>query len=192
MLCLFLVTSPIILLFWLAGPMSDAERRVGATVGFGGPSSQNLGQLVLLRGWAKVAAWDSGLVPHFWLCCSIMPTGKVLTMQRHNLALSHCARLLLVGGSALKFFSSFPALSFLGTGLLLIPFAFFKGRVLRLYPAVWICATLTLGVVLASEGVPFMILISSLSEINVTFAEGWGAMDDPVYWTLSVEISFYF
>ncbi|WP_426424837.1 acyltransferase family protein [Bradyrhizobium genosp. A] len=64
------------------------------------------------------------------------------------------------------------------------PLGFLKGRCMRLYPAAWCCATLTLLVV----GVNHTNLPSYLRSIILLPKGPW--IDD-VYWTLSVEICFY-
>lgn len=68
---------------------------------------------------------------------------------------------------------------------------FLKGRILRLYPAVWICSTCTLVVVLFS-GAP---LVPTLQRYVHTVAllpnDTWNGWIDGVYWTLAIEISFY-
>ena len=62
---------------------------------------------------------------------------------------------------------------------------FARRRVLRLAPAAWICATLTLIALIAvGRGNPAGWLRS------VGFWP-WGSYIDPVYWTLGVEIGFY-
>jgi peptidoglycan/LPS O-acetylase OafA/YrhL len=70
-------------------------------------------------------------------------------------------------------------------------FRFFRGRFLRLVPAVWICATITALVLFLYGGGPFS---------GVELAKAWlksvtfypiGGWIDGVYWTLGVEISFY-
>lgn len=64
------------------------------------------------------------------------------------------------------------------------PSSFLKGRCLRLYPAAWCCATLTLLAV----GVNYANLPSYIRSIILLPKGPW--IDD-VYWTLSVEICFY-
>ncbi|MES2020316.1 MAG: acyltransferase family protein [Pseudomonadota bacterium] len=65
---------------------------------------------------------------------------------------------------------------------------FLRRRALRLLPAAWICATVTLGVVavtLPAHDLPLRWLRS------VTFWPGDGGWIDPSYWTLPIEICFY-
>jgi exopolysaccharide production protein ExoZ len=69
------------------------------------------------------------------------------------------------------------------------PMRFLKGRALRLYPAAWCCATLTLIVVAAITDEPFVELLPSYLRSLALIPKGpW--IDD-VYWTLAVEIGFY-
>ena len=64
---------------------------------------------------------------------------------------------------------------------------FLKRRILRLYPAVWICATLSLPVVLTFWGV-FPTLEAYVRTLVIYWHEPWL---DVVYWTLVIEIFFY-
>jgi exopolysaccharide production protein ExoZ len=67
------------------------------------------------------------------------------------------------------------------------PMQFLKDRALRLYPAAWCCATLTLIVRISGE--PFSELLPSyLRSITLIPKGPW---IDNVYWTLAVEIGFY-
>src|SRR5882724_10068361 len=69
------------------------------------------------------------------------------------------------------------------------PIQFLKGRALRLYPAVWCCATLTLIVRSAVSDEKFVDLLPSYLRSLTLIPKGpW--IDD-VYWTLAVEIGFY-
>jgi exopolysaccharide production protein ExoZ len=63
---------------------------------------------------------------------------------------------------------------------------FVRSRVLRLYPAAWICAAVSLGVLAASGGP------ASLEQaINSFILSPTGPWVSGVYWTLGVEIVFY-
>lgn len=69
------------------------------------------------------------------------------------------------------------------------PLQFLKGRMLRLYPAVWCCATITLIVTVAISDESFVGLLPSYLRSLALIPKGpW--IDD-VYWTLAVEIGFY-
>jgi peptidoglycan/LPS O-acetylase OafA/YrhL len=69
------------------------------------------------------------------------------------------------------------------------PMRFLKDRALRLYPAVWCCATLTLIVMGAISDRSFVELLPSYLRSLALLPKGpW--IDD-VYWTLAVEIGFY-
>lgn len=69
------------------------------------------------------------------------------------------------------------------------PVRFLKGRILRLYPAAWVCATITLAVTLlygvysAEQALP-----RYLASITLFPRGPW---IEGVYWTLAVEIIFY-
>ena len=69
------------------------------------------------------------------------------------------------------------------------PFAFLRSRLIRLWPAAWICATVTL-IVRLMMGETF------LPALDVEYLRSlvlWprGAWIDGVYWSLAVEIAFY-
>src|SRR5258708_29782648 len=69
------------------------------------------------------------------------------------------------------------------------PMQFLKGRALRLYPAAWCCATLTLIVRSLVSDEPFAALLPSyLRSLALSPKGPW--IDD-VYWTLAIEIGFY-
>ncbi len=65
--------------------------------------------------------------------------------------------------------------------------AFFRSRFLRLYPAAWICASITL-VVLVIVGETSDLGVRYLKSITLFPLQPWV---DRVYWTLGVEMSFY-
>lgn len=67
------------------------------------------------------------------------------------------------------------------------PFAFARSRIVRLYPAAWLCATVSLLVASVSGMLPHLFLryVSSL------MLSPLGHWMSPVYWTLRVEMAFY-
>lgn len=69
------------------------------------------------------------------------------------------------------------------------PGGFFQNRFLRLMPAAWLCATITL-VALVASGLPFN---KDLAERYLRSLTLWftGTWVDGVYWTLVIEIMFY-
>ena len=68
------------------------------------------------------------------------------------------------------------------------PRLFLRKRLLRLVPAVWICASITLLVLLgAGRGAPDLMARWARAVLFVP----WGPRLDPSYWTLAVEVSFY-
>ncbi|KZS49539.1 acyltransferase family protein [Rhizobium anhuiense] len=67
------------------------------------------------------------------------------------------------------------------------PMSFLKGRILRLYPAVWICASLTL-IVIATQDVNRRVIKNYLRSITLYPGGPW---IDGQYWTLACEICFY-
>jgi peptidoglycan/LPS O-acetylase OafA/YrhL len=67
--------------------------------------------------------------------------------------------------------------------------AFFRSRVLRLYPAAWVCATITtITTVALGLETHRHVLREWAASITLFPLPPW---IDPVYWTLGVEISFY-
>jgi peptidoglycan/LPS O-acetylase OafA/YrhL len=68
------------------------------------------------------------------------------------------------------------------------PFAFLRSRILRLYPAAWVCATATLvTVILLGRGSPETVP-EYLRSMTLWVHGPW---IDGVYWTLGIEIIFY-
>lgn len=69
------------------------------------------------------------------------------------------------------------------------PYRFFTSRFIRLVPAVWICATITLGAwVLIDIGPRYKHLDAFIRSVSFNPLPPW---IDSVYWTLGVEICFY-
>lgn len=78
------------------------------------------------------------------------------------------------------------------------PFAFIQSRFTRLAPAAWVCATLTLAFLVLFDSGQTGLLRRYLASIFLIPVVPWpiSSLDDiwidGVYWTLFVEISFYF
>lgn len=70
------------------------------------------------------------------------------------------------------------------------PFEFAKGRLLRLYPGAWICATVALIALLYMHQLPLQRIVKGYAA-SVTLFPGARRWVDGVYWTLTVEIAFY-
>jgi peptidoglycan/LPS O-acetylase OafA/YrhL len=69
------------------------------------------------------------------------------------------------------------------------PVDFLKGRLLRLFPAAWICATISLLAWIVLGGVPLAALVGEYARAMSLWLVGpW---IDGVYWSLAVEIVFY-
>jgi peptidoglycan/LPS O-acetylase OafA/YrhL len=71
------------------------------------------------------------------------------------------------------------------------PYTFFRSRLLRIFPAVWICATLTTVVMLiggTGYTSAFKLGEAWLKSVILYPYYGWV---DGAYWTLGIEISFY-
>src|ERR1700730_14925520 len=72
------------------------------------------------------------------------------------------------------------------------PTQFLLGRALRLYPAVWVCATATLLVLLVFGGGPASKFIMPYIHAMLLVPEGVTKQSlDVVYWTLAAETAFY-
>lgn len=69
------------------------------------------------------------------------------------------------------------------------PIRFAKSRALRLYPAVWICAFLTLAAWIMIDGAAWRPLIGEMVR-SLSLWVG-GPWIDAVYWTLAIEMMFY-
>jgi peptidoglycan/LPS O-acetylase OafA/YrhL len=61
---------------------------------------------------------------------------------------------------------------------------FLKSRMLRLYPAAWLCATITLSVIIGTSD-------WEIKYVNSISLNPLGPWVDGVYWTLAVELQFY-
>lgn len=68
------------------------------------------------------------------------------------------------------------------------PSAFVKSRILRLYPAVWICSTFTFVLLWFERGASKTLLHAWLNALTLF---PLGPIIDGSYWTLRVEMSFY-
>ncbi|GAN00086.1 membrane protein [alpha proteobacterium U9-1i] len=69
------------------------------------------------------------------------------------------------------------------------PITFLKGRVLRLYPAVWVCAVVSLAAWLLIAHLPLVDQVDDFVRTITLWISGpW---IDGVYWSLAVEIVFY-
>lgn len=66
---------------------------------------------------------------------------------------------------------------------------FVRSRFLRLFPAILVCASITLAVILATDLMPFSRAIEAYWRTLVIWP--FGGWLDNVYWTLSVELTFY-
>jgi peptidoglycan/LPS O-acetylase OafA/YrhL len=66
---------------------------------------------------------------------------------------------------------------------------FVRRRILRLVPAAWICASLTLGIIAIAGVVPGAALTAAWVRSMLFWP--FGVQIDPVYWTLGIEIAFY-
>lgn len=107
------------------------------------------------------------------------------------------------GAGAIAPISSFPAFGWVGVQIFFVisgfvicysadqatPFRFFSSRLVRLVPGAWICATITLGVIVATKLVPDSVAFSRWFS-TVLFSPK-PPFIDTVYWTLGVEIFFY-
>lgn len=72
------------------------------------------------------------------------------------------------------------------------PTQFLLGRALRLYPAVWVCATATLLVLLIFSGAPASDFITPYIHAMLLIPVGVTKQSlDVVYWTLAAEMAFY-
>ncbi|MGA7159098.1 MAG: acyltransferase [Acidobacteriaceae bacterium] len=68
------------------------------------------------------------------------------------------------------------------------PKAFVKNRFLRLYPGVWICATITFVVAIAFGELGDRLVSAWFRSLVLS---PYGTLIDGSYWTLSIEITFY-
>jgi peptidoglycan/LPS O-acetylase OafA/YrhL len=67
--------------------------------------------------------------------------------------------------------------------------AFARSRILRLYPAVWICAPISLAIALTYAAYPYSEALTRIVRSMLLWPKGnWV---DGVYWTLGIELVFY-
>lgn len=71
------------------------------------------------------------------------------------------------------------------------PAAFLKARVVRLWPAVALCATITFLLSLAAGPAFAQPLSEWLGAVSFVNIMRWGPYIDPAYWSLTVEVRFY-
>jgi peptidoglycan/LPS O-acetylase OafA/YrhL len=71
------------------------------------------------------------------------------------------------------------------------PGEFLFNRVLRLYPAVWVCATLTFTVLLFANGSPSEFILPYINAMLLIPKGLNGQWLDSIYWTLAAEMAFY-
>lgn len=69
------------------------------------------------------------------------------------------------------------------------PYSFFRGRLLRLAPGVWICATMTFAVMVIMPGQSFPAIAVRYAHTMVL--DPLGGWISGVYWTLPIEVAFY-
>lgn len=72
--------------------------------------------------------------------------------------------------------------------------AFTLARMVRLYPAYWICVTLTAAVIVLTRSLPATTITPFQYFANLTMVHGFFGIRNVsgVYWTLAIEIQFYF
>lgn len=66
---------------------------------------------------------------------------------------------------------------------------FVRSRFLRLFPAILVCATITFAIIVATDLLPFSRALQAYWRTLVIWP--FGGWLDNVYWTLSVELTFY-
>lgn len=122
---------------------------------------------------------------HIGFSCWASPRSGGALLLEKSYALPEFAWLLWPGWVGVEIFFVISGFVISASAAAASPGSFVKGRVLRLYPAVWICATLTV-LLLVHEHHPkvwayptTMLLVPS------------GPWIDGQYWTLGVEIVFY-
>jgi len=123
---------------------------------------------------------------HLGFSCWASPTSGAAEALRGAYALPQLAEWTWFGWIGVEIFFVISGFVITSSAEQATPVQFFNSRVLRLYPAVWICATLTLIVILASG-----LHASWFSYVTSMFLLPSGPWIDGQYWTLGVEIVFY-
>ncbi len=111
------------------------------------------------------------------------------TMLQHATAYPELAPVTWVGWVGVEIFFVISGFVIAQSSRGRTPGEFMRSRVLRLYPAAWICATITLLALFAFAHQPVASEIGRYLHSMVLWVEGpW---IDGVYWSLGVEIVFY-
>jgi peptidoglycan/LPS O-acetylase OafA/YrhL len=122
---------------------------------------------------------------HIGFSCWASPASGGAKLLQHSYALPDLAGLLWPGWVGVEIFFVISGFVISGSAEKANAVSFVKSRMLRLYPAAWICATITLVVLLINHHARAKAYLSSL----LLFPGGpW---IDGQYWTLGVEIIFY-
>jgi exopolysaccharide production protein ExoZ len=122
---------------------------------------------------------------HIGFSCWASPTSGGAKLLQHSYTLPDLAGLLWPGWVGVEIFFVISGFVISGSAEKANAVSFVKGRMLRLYPAAWICATITMVVLLINHHARAKAYLSSL----LLFPGGpW---IDGQYWTLGVEIIFY-
>ena len=123
---------------------------------------------------------------HLGFSCWASPTSGAAEALRGAYALPQLAEWTWFGWVGVEIFFVISGFVITSSAAQATPVQFFNSRALRLYPAVWICATATLIVILAS-GLPASWFSYATSMVLLPS----GPWIDGQYWTLGVEIVFY-
>jgi len=123
---------------------------------------------------------------HLGFSCWASPTSGAADVLRGAYALPQLAEWTWFGWAGVEIFFVISGFVITSSAEQATPVQFFNSRVLRLYPAVWICATTTLIVILVSD-----LHASWFSYVTSMFLVPSGPWIDGQYWTLGVEIVFY-
>ncbi len=123
---------------------------------------------------------------HIGFACWASPTSGGQAMLRNAYAIPELAAFSWFGWVGVEIFFVISGFVISSSAENATPFSFFRSRILRLYPGVWICATITALVLLIND------LIHGVGRYLFSMAlVPTGPFIDGQYWTLGVEIVFY-
>jgi peptidoglycan/LPS O-acetylase OafA/YrhL len=123
---------------------------------------------------------------HIGFSCWASPTSGGAAMLRDAYALPELADVTWFGWVGVEIFFVISGFVIASSAEGATPLSFIRSRVLRLYPAVWICATATALLLLAVG-----LLSSPKRYLASMLLVPTGPWIDGQYWTLGVEIVFY-
>ena len=136
-----------------------------------------------------VLRFAAALMVLFFHFCYLNPNGFIGNATRQTLDFSETSAFSHFGWVGVQVFFVISGFVIAFSGEKATPFGFFSSRVVRLGPGAWICAPLTLLVLVALGFAQARELFAGLRH-SMAFIP-WGPWIDGSYWTLGIEVAFY-